>query len=64
MKANKDLITAVVPPRSGPGPNVDGNYVPDLPQYLFMQGRFHKDITVLTSDDSDEVRSPSPHFLS
>lgn len=63
IKANKNLITALAPPRAGPGPSVDGNYVPDLPPYLFAQGRFHKNITVLTSDDSDEVRSPCLVYL-
>lgn len=58
VKANKHLITSLVSPRSGPGPCVDGTYVPDLPQALFAQGRFHKDITVLTTDDDDEVRVP------
>lgn len=61
IKANKDIITGLTPPRSGPGPSVDGNYVPDLPQTLFAQGRFHKDITVLTTDDSDEVASSPSH---
>ncbi|KAL0634810.1 hypothetical protein Q9L58_006243 [Maublancomyces gigas] len=54
MKANKDIITALLPPRTGPGPSVDGNFVPDLPSYLLAQGRFHKNITVLVLDDSEE----------
>lgn len=59
MKANKDLITALLPPRTGPGPSVDGDFVPDLPSYLLAQGRFHKNMTVLVLDDSDEVTPPS-----
>lgn len=58
MKANKDIITALLPPRTGPGPSVDGNFVPDLPSYLLAQGRFHKNITVLVLDDSEEVKPP------
>lgn len=56
--ANKDIITAVPAPRLGPGPSIDGNFVPDLPSLLLTQGRFHNNISVLTLDDSNEVTYP------
>lgn len=62
IKANEDLIAAFGPPFTGPGPVVDGNLVPDLPSYLFAQGRFHKNISLLVSNDIDEVCPP--HLLS
>lgn len=58
MKANTDMITILKAPRVGPGPTVDGNLVPDAPAYLLAQGRFHKNITILVSDDIDEVCPP------
>lgn len=60
MKANRDIIRAITAPRLGPGPSVDGNFVPDVPAFLIAQGRFHKNITVLIVDDSDEVPPSLP----
>ena len=37
---------------------VDGNLVPDLPGYLFQQGRFRKDIEILVTNDFDKVLLP------
>ena len=34
---------------------IDGNLAPDPPGYLFLQGRFRKDIDILVSNDIDEV---------
>lgn len=52
---NNEIITAIKAPRLGPGPSIDGNFIPDLPPYLFTQGRFNSNISVLVLDDSDEV---------
>lgn len=59
IKANTDIITSTAAPFLGPGPTIDGNLVPDLPNYLLAQGRFHKDITILVSDDINEVCPPA-----
>ena len=60
QKANVGLITSVNPLRNGVGPVIDGNLVPDLPGYLFFQGRFRKDIDILVTGDIDEVLPPPP----
>ena len=58
--ASAELVATARLPRIGPGPVIDGNLVPDLPDYLFLQGRFHKDIDILVSGDIDEVPLPPP----
>lgn len=66
IKLNGDIIGAVQAPRTGPVAVIDGNMVPDAPAYLFAQGRFHKNITILVSDDINEVymsSDPRPHLV-
>lgn len=55
QKVNRDVINPYRFPRFGPGPIVDGDLIPDAPAYLLAQGRFHKNITILVSNDIDEV---------
>ena len=40
----------------GPGPVVDGDYVPDLPSKLLLEGQFHKNAIVVTANNAHEVR--------
>lgn len=38
------------------GPSVDGDFVPDLPGRLYSEGRYYKDLNVLSAHNSDEGR--------
>ncbi|KAI9710447.1 MAG: hypothetical protein M1812_007415 [Candelaria pacifica] len=43
------------------GPVVDGDYVPQLPGQLLLQGKFHKDVTLMIGHQSNEgLRYTSP----
>lgn len=40
-------------------PVVDGDYVPDLPSKLFLDGRYHKTLSsVITANNEHEVSFP------
>ncbi|KAI5838297.1 acetylcholinesterase precursor [Morchella snyderi] len=54
---NEQVITAISPPRTGFGPSVDGDLVPDIPAYLYAQGRIQKDVEILVMDDINEGAS-------
>ena len=45
------------------GPTIDGDLIPDLPRRLYKQGRFIKDIDVMTSHTANEVFPSSLRFL-
>ena len=59
QKANLGLVTSIELPNVGPEPVIDGEFIQDSPAYLFLQGRFRKDIDILVSGDIDEVPPPS-----
>ncbi|KAH8145422.1 uncharacterized protein LAJ45_10544 [Morchella importuna] len=54
---NKQIISDVAPPGFGFGPSVDGDLVPDVPSYLYAQGRIQKDVEILVMDDINEGAS-------
>lgn len=58
IKASKAFYATLKAPLIGLGVVIDGNLVPDFPSYLVAQGRFHKNITILSSNDNDEVYMP------
>lgn len=60
IKASKAFYATLKAPLIGLGVVIDGNLVSDFPPYLVAQGRFHKNITILSSNDNDEVYMPPP----
>lgn len=60
IKASRAYYATLQAPHIGLGVVIDGNLVPDFPPYLVAQGHFHKNITILVSNDDNEVYMPSP----
>lgn len=58
IKASRAYYATLQAPRIGLGVVIDGNLVPDFPPYLVAQGHFHKNITILVSNDDNEVYMP------
>lgn len=57
-------------PSPGFGPTVDFEYIPDMPQILFEQGKYHKTFTsLIVGNTANEVRQgfkilPSQRIMS
>ncbi|KAI9681318.1 MAG: hypothetical protein M1817_002601 [Caeruleum heppii] len=56
QKANTEVIAPSAYGEYTFGPTIDGDLVPELPSKLYLEGRFNRDISMMSGYNSDEGR--------